>query len=110
MMRFKARNCVRWAARRNHIRRPVTFPPMPSGRPYRTLPDDADRRRLVHRFLHDDSVTAVDRVVGLLVLLYGQPLTKIASLTTGQVLTTDEGVRLALGPAPSPYPHRWTNS
>ncbi|MFJ8113363.1 hypothetical protein [Streptomyces sp. NPDC096132] len=37
---------------------------LPSGRPYRTLPGDAGRRRLL----------------------------------TGQVLATDEGVRLALGP------------
>lgn len=104
VMRFKARGFVRWAARHNHIRRPVTFPPMPSGRPYRTLPDDADRWRLVHRFLHDDSIAAVDRVAGLLVLLYGQPLTKIAALTTDQVLTTDEGIRLALGPHPVTVP------
>ncbi|MDQ0757707.1 hypothetical protein [Streptomyces canus] len=49
---------------------------MPSGRPYRTLAGDADRRRLVHRFLHDDSIT------------------------------TDEGVRLpsALTPSPCPPP------
>ncbi|WP_329375151.1 hypothetical protein [Streptomyces sp. NBC_01483] len=72
--------------------------------PYRTLPDDADRWRLVHRFLHVDSIATVDRVAGLLVLLYGQPLTKIASLTTSQVLTTEEGVRLALGPHPVAVP------
>ncbi|WP_411152506.1 hypothetical protein [Streptomyces sp. A30] len=32
VMRFKARGFVRWAASHYHIRRPVTFPPMPSGR------------------------------------------------------------------------------
>ncbi|WP_460069065.1 hypothetical protein [Streptomyces sp. YKOK-I1] len=104
VMRFKACGFVRWAACHNHIRRPVAFPPMPSAKPYRTLPDDADRWRLVHRFLHDDSIAAVDRVAGLLVLLYGQPLTKIAALTTDQVLITGVGIRLALGPHPVTVP------
>ncbi|GAB2953694.1 hypothetical protein GCM10027075_61730 [Streptomyces heilongjiangensis] len=76
----------------------------PSDRPYRTLSDDADRWCLVHRFLHDDSIATVDRVAGLLVLLYGQPLTKIASLTTRQVLTTEEGIRRALGSHPVAVP------
>lgn len=109
VMRCKARGFVRWATRHDRLRRPITFPPMPSDTPYRTLPDDDDRRRLLHRFLHDDSVAAVDRVAGLLVLLYGQPVTKIASLTTSQVLATEEGVRLALGPhaiaVPPPVDH-----
>ncbi|MEV1063644.1 hypothetical protein [Streptomyces sp. NPDC050263] len=113
VMRFKARGFVRWATRHDRIRRPVAFPSMPSGRLFRTLPDDADRRRLVHCSLYDDSIATADRVAGL---LHGQPLTKIASLATGQVLATEESARLALGshpvavqPTPGPppaWPHR----
>ncbi|MFF5020131.1 hypothetical protein [Streptomyces sp. NPDC001165] len=70
VMRYKARGFVLWASRRNHIHRPVDFPPIPSDSPRRTLADD-ERWHLVHRFLHDASIDTVDRVVGLLILLYG---------------------------------------
>jgi hypothetical protein len=65
-MRFKARGFVLWAVRQLHIRRPVDFPPMPSDRPRRTLPDEASHWALVKRFLTDTTIETVDRVVGLL--------------------------------------------
>ncbi|WP_330350906.1 hypothetical protein [Streptomyces sp. NBC_00582] len=80
-----ARGFVLWAARRSHIRHPVDNPPLPSVKPRRSLADD-ERWRLARRFLHDDTIETVDRVVGLLVLLYGQPLTKISRLTTSHVI------------------------
>ncbi|MEU4102393.1 hypothetical protein AB0F16_17670 [Streptomyces tanashiensis] len=82
---------------------------MPSGKPRRSLADD-ERWRLAHRFLHDDTIDTVDRVVGLLVLLYGQPLTKISRLTTSHVIQAGQSVRLALGTHPVDVPHRWTGS
>ncbi|WP_406300134.1 hypothetical protein OG948_33845 [Embleya sp. NBC_00888] len=109
VMRFTARGFVQWAARTRHIDNPIDFPPMPCDRPYRALPDD-ERRRLAHRFLHDDTITTVDRVTGLLVLLYGQPLTKIAHLATDHIHHAPDGIRLALAPTPSPSPHPWTDS
>ncbi|WP_406445376.1 hypothetical protein OHB00_49375 [Streptomyces sp. NBC_00631] len=39
-VRYKARGFVLWAARRSHIRRSVDFPPVPSDKPRRSLPDD----------------------------------------------------------------------
>src|SRR5689334_5065633 len=76
---------------------------MPSDKPRRSLTDD-ERWRLAHRFLHDDTIDTVDRVVGLLVLLYGQPLTKISRLTTSHVIQAGQRVRLALGTHPVDVP------
>ncbi|MEU0428545.1 hypothetical protein ABZ235_34085 [Streptomyces canus] len=103
VMRYKARGFVLWAARRSHIRHPVDFPPMPSDKPRRSLADD-ERWRLAHRFLHDDTIDTVDRVVGLLVLLNGQPLTKISRLTTSHVIQAGQRVQLALGTHPVDVP------
>ncbi|MFC9816111.1 hypothetical protein ACFVJM_29090 [Streptomyces virginiae] len=103
VLRFTARGFVLWAARTRHIDHPVTFPPMPCNRPYRTLADN-DRWRLAHRFLHDSTITTADRVTGLLVLLYGQPVTKIAQLTTNHIQQAADGIRLALGPHPITVP------
>ncbi|MFI8233849.1 hypothetical protein ACIGDI_34000 [Streptomyces sp. NPDC085900] len=106
VMRFKARGFVRWAARHNHIRRPVTFPPMPSGRPYRTLPDGA---------WSTASCTTTP-----------SPLSTASSASLSS-FTASPSPRSPLSPpaksspptkasvspsAPtlSPYPHRWINS
>jgi len=47
--------------------------------------------------LHDEGIELADRVAGLLVLLYGQQLSRIVALTRDQVELTSGGVRLHLG-------------
>jgi len=59
--------------------------------------DEDTRWALVHRLLHDDALETGDRVAGCLVLLYGQQVSRIASLTRDQVHITDEHVRLKIG-------------
>jgi hypothetical protein len=62
-----------------------------------TAMDEDTRWTLVHRLLHDESLEVGDRVAGCLVLLYGQQVSRIASLTRDQVNITDEHVRLKIG-------------
>jgi hypothetical protein len=59
--------------------------------------DEDTRWALVHRLLHDDTLETGDRVAGCLVLLYGQQVSRIASLTRDQVHITDEHIRLKIG-------------
>jgi len=63
-----------------------------------TMDEDA-RWALVDRLLHDDTLEVGDRVAGCLVLLYGQQVSRIATLTRDQVNLTEEHVRLKVGVA-----------
>jgi len=95
---FHARTFVAWASGRGHagdieIPRPVRS---------ETLAQlEEDRRwELVRSLLHDDARAIEDRVAGLLVLLYGQPLARIARLTRDQVTDSPDSVTLLLGTMP----------
>jgi hypothetical protein len=61
--------------------------------------DEDTRWSLVHRLLRDDTLETGDRVAGCLVLLYGQQVSRIATLTRDQVCITDEHVHLKVGTA-----------
>ena len=67
--------------------------------------DDAERLALTSRLLHDDAIDLRDRVAGLLVLIYAQPLTRIVTLTVEDVLQAPgSGVQLRLGAVPVELP------
>jgi hypothetical protein len=48
------------------------------------------RWALTARLLHDTALDPTDRVAGCLLLLYGQPLSRIAAMTTSQVTRRDD--------------------
>jgi len=54
------------------------------------------RWHLARRLLHDDALPAPDRVARLLVLLYGQPLSRISRLRCADVTTGRDGVTVQL--------------
>jgi hypothetical protein len=99
---FHARTFVAWASGRGHAG-DVEIP-----RPVRseTLAQlEEDRRwELVRSLLHDEARAIEDRVAGLLVLLYGQPLARIARLTRDQVTHSPDSVTLLLGTMPVEMP------
>ncbi len=66
----------------------------------------SQRQRLayIRRVLTDHTIPAADRVLALLILLYAQPLVKIAQLTIDDVLQEDDQVLLRLGDPPIPVP------
>jgi hypothetical protein len=59
--------------------------------------DDQQRWDLARTLLHDDAATISDRFAGLLVLLYAQPVARIARLTTGHVHNADGVTLLHIG-------------
>ena len=99
---YHARSFVTWAAGRGHAG-DVEIPRPARNETLSQLEEDR-RWELVRRLLHDDARAVEDRVAGLLVLLYGQPLARIARLTRGQVTDSPGGVTLLLGTMPVELP------
>jgi len=66
--------------------------------------DDHARWEAARLLLHDDTLNDRDRLAGLLVLLYAQPVARISRLTTDQVTLEHTRVRIHLGPAPITLP------
>ena len=62
------------------------------------------RWALTARLLHDTTLDPTDRVAGCLLLLYGQPLSRIAAMTTSQVTRHDDQTSLRLGRHDVPVP------
>lgn len=82
----------------------VAWPQRGSGRP---ALDDEHRFALSRRLLRGDEIDRRDRFAGMLVLLYAQPLTRIAALRTGDVAVSSDGqatITLARGPIELPEP------
>jgi hypothetical protein len=91
----RSANFARWATTHHHAPRltaPTTRWTGPAG------PLDQDRRWAdARRLLHDDTCPTIDRVAGLLILLYAQKLNVISTLTTQHVRHTEGHTLLALG-------------
>jgi hypothetical protein len=64
----------------------------------------AERIELIRRLFTDETLPAIDRVVGLLVLLYAQPATRIAQIQTDDVTTRDDQVFLRIAQEHLPLP------
>lgn len=63
--------------------------------------DPENHWTLARRLLHDSKSGGVEeRVVGCLVLLYGQPLTRIVQLTRDDLIENEDKLQLRLGPEP----------
>jgi len=98
------RGFLTWAARHGHCQ-PLSIPG--PQRHTGTTITDSRRWDLAARLLHDDSIDLTDRAAGCLVLLYGQPMTRIAALTTSQVTShAEKGVTIRLGQHDVPVPHQ----
>jgi len=87
---------LRWAAARNALPRNLSIPDTPPRQPTVFL-TDTERREHITRLQDDDTLHVADRVAGLLVLLYAQPLARIVRLTRHDVRHHETGVELTLG-------------
>ena len=68
---------------------------------------DDERWATARSLLHDEDIDLADRVAGLLVLLYGQQLSRITALTRDRVELTSGGAGCTSAPACSRCPRRW---
>ena len=55
-------------------------------------------------FLHNPDINPADRVAGLLVLLYGMTLSRIAGITVDQIIHREDAVSLTIGSEPIALP------
>jgi hypothetical protein len=98
-----ARDFLTWCARRGHCR-PAEIP-VPARATGPAISQD-QRWALISRLLSDTTIDPTDRVAGCLLLLYGQPLSRIAAMTTSQVTHREGETFLLLGrhvvPVPGP--------
>jgi hypothetical protein len=99
---FHARTFMTWASSRGHAG-DVEIPRLVRSETLAQLEEDR-RWELVRSLLHDESRAVEDRVAGLLVLLYAEPLARIARLTRDQVTDSPDGVTLLLGTMPVEMP------
>ena len=99
--RLKIRNLLAWAkkTRLNNSMQITHRQPPPS----RALTQE-QRLAWLRELLHGDSESLAYRVAGILLLLFGQPLTKIAALPTSAITSTENDVRISLGQEPIPVP------
>ena len=98
-----ARDFLAWAASRGHCQ-PLSIPAPPRAAGPAISQDQ--RWTLTARLLHDTALDPTDRVAGCLLLLYGQPLSRIAAMTTSQVTRRNGETFIQLGrhhvPVPGP--------
>lgn len=97
-----ARSFIVWTTQRGHTH-DLEIPPLARNDKI-TRVDDDRRWDMIRRLLHDDTLALEDRVAGLLVLLYGQSLSRIVQLTRDQILIKPTGIQLVLGAKPLDLP------
>jgi len=93
--RYAARSFVRWAIARGLMPK-LEFP---TGRKTAVTPAVAvtDRVALARRLLHEEGIETRDRVAGVLVVVFAQPVIKIASLTVDDAAIDHETVAIRFG-------------
>lgn len=89
-----------WLARRRLIH--VDLPQ--SARTATPPISQAQRATLIRKIYTDPDIELGDQVLGLLVLLYAQPLSRIVRLSIDDVLVDEGAVSIRLGTPPAPVP------
>jgi len=80
---------IRWAVKAGSAG-PLVVPRLRRTHP-KPLVGTEERWVLLRRFLHDDTLQLADRVAGALVLLYGQTLSRLLTLTVAAVQLREDG-------------------
>jgi len=96
--RVRVTSFLRWSVK-NKVIAKVTIPRADPA-PARQHLEETHRRAVIDRLIREDSLDSRDRVAGLLVMIYGQPITRIARLRLDDVQTAERGVLLRLGKEP----------
>ncbi|KAF0957379.1 hypothetical protein [Rhodococcus sp. T7] len=92
-----------WLSRRGLIGDDIILPTKSTARPTEVL-DTADHTDCIRRLLTDTATPVTVRVAGLMVLLYGIPLTRIRLLTTEAVTLRDGAIFLTFARNPMQVP------
>ena len=92
--RYEVHHFVEWTSARKHSAK-LTVPPL-AGRPGDALDAEA-RWKIIHTLLRDPGIEVADRVAGCFVLLYAQPLSRVAVITVDQIAANDTGISIRFG-------------
>ncbi|MFE9328496.1 hypothetical protein ACIHDR_46935 [Nocardia sp. NPDC052278] len=84
-------------------RLPQLVIPVSPARPGQPLTQH-QRLQILRKLLNDNEIDLRSRVAFTLLLLYGQPLSRIVRLTVDDVITSGEGVSIRFGEPPTPVP------
>ncbi len=95
-IRQVVRPFLTWARGSRQLPQQIALPPAYAGTPVTPL-DAEERWRIARRLVTDDALDTVDRIAGTLVVLYAQPLARIVTLTTDDVIAAETGTSLKLG-------------
>lgn len=94
--RVAAVGFITWARTQRLCNRHLRVPAYQSGTP--TAMPHSERVELVRRLLTDTTITLADRVAGLLVAVYAQPVTRVCRLRCEAFTINDDSVALHVGP------------
>jgi hypothetical protein len=95
------RPLVKWAINSRNMNR-LDLPPTKANVP--TPMTQGERLAWIRRIHRGDSMDLTERVAALLILLYAQPLTKVARLTIDDITLADGQMLIRLGDPPAPVP------
>jgi hypothetical protein len=98
-----ARPFWRWAVRHRFVPAALTSP-HPADAPPGAAPAGAQHWELARWLLHGDDLEPADRVAGLFVVLYAQPLSRIVRMTADDVRVDPAGVAVRFGRTPIAAP------
>lgn len=97
------RDFGRWMATRGYMTE-LSVPALSgSGFPTNAI-DERARWQSAKRLLHDEQLDVSDRVAGIFVLLYAQPVSRITRLTPKNVVQTEESLSVTFGRDPVEIP------
>ncbi|MGD9750972.1 MAG: hypothetical protein AB7W59_08255 [Acidimicrobiia bacterium] len=88
---------LHWAQRHHHLPAELAVPSRRPSRTPATAIDATHRWTIARRLVIDDSIDPDDRVAAALVVLYAQPLTRIATLSIDQLVIDDDHVTIDFG-------------
>ncbi len=88
-----ARQFLVWARQRQHLPARVRLPATPP-KVVRPALDDPTRWAIARRLVTDDTLTVDDRVAAALVVIYAQPVTRVARLATTDIHPGPDGTAI----------------
>ncbi|RDV44761.1 Fis family transcriptional regulator [Leifsonia sp. ku-ls] len=107
--RLIAGRFLRWAVKTRQVARDLRMAEHRRGTAPRMNFEDQDHA--THRVVHTDELTARDRAIGILVLVFGQQIEKIVQLSWDDLTVTEETVTIRIGAIdialPSPLDEPW---
>jgi hypothetical protein len=95
--RSQIRAFIGWSSRRGLVAPELEVATSRSEHYTTAALDPEERWRQARRMLHDNDLDPADRIVGALVLLYAQPLARIARLTIDDIHDTPAAITISFG-------------